>query len=211
MADATTFVEGVFGEDDDRPLLRAIRMLSFLDLDRGPWVAGGAARHLLGCPNAPSDLDVFFDGDRDSPVDRGMAVGLMRGLTSSGGASSARTLNIGGVFTDFPSMDVSLVLYRGFEDVRALIEEIDFTVCRAATDGRRWIADARCVPDIQARRLVAVRTPGTDNRALRLCRYVAMGYVPVPGTISKTLGLHEIEVIRTKLDGRLRWQGTGTS
>lgn len=56
-------VKGVFPCISDDPTLAAIRHLKFLDIQNGPWVAGGCVRRLL--TTMPSkdrlrDVDVFF-------------------------------------------------------------------------------------------------------------------------------------------------------
>lgn len=188
------------------PLLDVIRRFDFLDIEAGPWIAGGAARRILMREphHCGSDVDVFFPSQGWSHKKLQTALGRLITRPDDRDAYSLvenlcrkpEMLYVGPVPADIEVQEyvlnyikVQFVFGRTYADAAAMLDDFDFTVCMAATDGRRWVADERFFRDTVSRELVMHNTDTRRYSLTRLARYCANGFTPTPGVLTNTLEL----------------------
>ena len=176
--------------------------LPFLDIERGPWVAGGAARKIAqNCQLGWSDIDVFFPSKEsfdwvkkyfedkkimsmlDVPVagheatPRGHIVKLADRATS--------------IDSEFHVLNLQFSGKRFFFSTEELFDDFDFTVCMFATDGERMVCADTSIEDVKAKRLIISNPNKKPKRpkAARLAKYCEQGFTPGPGVIKAMLGV----------------------
>jgi hypothetical protein len=150
-----------------------------LDLIRGPFLAGGAARSLVN-DDPVVDFDLFFASQEQADI-------VTARLLSAGGEEvicddvpSVSFVDEAGV--DHPIRStyyavprvgrVNIARTHVFRDIAALFLSFDFTCCMVATDGRLIVADPRALTDIRDR----VLRPTRDTLPHRVAKYIAKGY-----------------------------------
>jgi hypothetical protein len=181
--------------DRDTPILRVIRdTMPFLDLETGPWVAGGVARLIFeGIDQlGHSDIDVFFPSadhykwaaDMIHRQARGRYTRNPMTFDTSFSAPTCKLIPVDQ--QDDPGFTIQLINRIFHPTVDALLDGFDFSVTRFATDGYDIITmdDARPGQRI----LHTEQKRGTIGR---LAKYCAKGFFPEPGILSATLAPRE--------------------
>lgn len=168
-------------------------VLPFLNMQTGPWVAGGAVRRIHeGDGLRFSDVDVFFPTDEM----HSWAVKLFDDrLKHKRGWSAVHIVER----KDGPMSVTFQVLYDGqkypiqfinkqfFKSIEDLLYGFDFTLAMWGTDGRKMVFDERAPRDLAAKTLVLHQFPKRP-KPNRLAKYVAQGFVPAPGVLTAMLG-----------------------
>lgn len=145
------------------------------DMDRGPWIAGGAVlAWYQGLPVGPDqDIDVWCSSENQ-------AKRLIKDLTPYTCAKietdNACTLRIN------DSTKTIQVITRIFpKSVEEVLNTFDISVCQIATDGRYYKLGPLTARDINNKHLRIV-TPNT-NSLKRVLKYWIYGYNPLPETL----------------------------
>lgn len=193
-------MELVYQTVPEHPLLTPIRRIKEngpLDLDSGGWVAGGAAMRLLGgLPwDGSSDLDLFC---RDREQAEALEAAVRTTFACPEGRAYAKMTNPRILMPESRLLDggspsrqrvVQIIGSSFYASVRHLLADIDFTVCRVATDGRTLVCDARALDDLRARVLRPVVDKRTRASAERVVKYLSYGFMPAPGLLEWVLAL----------------------
>ena len=173
-----------------------IRMNTGLDLERGGWVAGGAARAVFMGEeiDGPSDVDFFAATYQQSHQ---MLSSLASYTTTNGfqqAMSDTGTVNREAKVVSLygePSFKVQMVRSAYHEDLPALFRSIDFTICQFATDGHRVVYTERAEQDLENNILnVEHEYRKVVTRPARLYKYLRRGFDPAPGLLSWALDLN---------------------
>lgn len=163
------------------------RISPVLDLENGPWVAGGVVRRILTHDaHDAHDIDVFFANEDQ----RHRATPRLRELEEEWRKSVNEN------YTSWPEILVAnssdhglrhhrsatliplqLISKQYFTSSEALIDDIDFTICQMVTDGKVITCPHRSLNDLNERRLrisdkAVVKTPS------RIFRYFSYGFEP---------------------------------
>ncbi len=153
-----------------------------LDINEGPWLAGGAVLTWYnGEPVGDSDFDIFF---KDLKQFDQMFGKLMRNHGSIVYTSeNAITLN---VTVNDDLKKVQLIRKNYFKSALDVIDHFDFTICQLATDGYEVVSGAKTFEHIKEKRIEPVRE---TNRGIvkRLIKYISYGYKPDPKLISNII------------------------
>lgn len=169
--------------------------LPFLNMECGPWVAGGAVRRIYeGDGLKFSDIDVFFPNDDMHQ----WAVKLFdERLNHKKGCSPVHIVER----IDAPMSVTFVVIYDGqkypiqfvskkyFASMENLLHDFDFTITMWGTDGQQMVYDERAPGDLATRSLVLHQFPKRP-KPNRLAKYVAQGFVPAPGVLAHMMGAH---------------------
>ena len=176
----------------DHPIVKFLHTKApFLQLDCGPWVAGGAARLLAEHDSniGASDIDFFFPSEAMwewacSFVTRDRPGGYR--LTDTKSHQLSRTMQ----FTHGSAGIIVAQFIRKnfFNTVEELFAEMDFTVCMFATDGKSVIANHQSRADAEVR-LLRVNNKPSKPQPARLAKYCAKGFVPGPGVLKEMLAV----------------------
>ena len=156
------------------------------DIDKGPWIAGGAC--LRWFQNIPvgehSDIDVFCKNEKQAEklIDYIKHIGLS---DYSHGHShvviktdNACTFNIN---ANNKNWKVQIITCKYFDTIKEVIDHFDISVCQVATTGNEWILGEMTVKDINSHSLRFNHI--TKQAPKRLIKYWTYGFNPVEGTI----------------------------
>ena len=153
-------------------LLQLVSAIPTLDLDRGPWLAGGAARAIVIPEQGTHDLDIFFKSEEQLLEYAGMLKGLKWRESPYPGHGNQRVRRFDQnrwegkpktfvAKTLIPPVQVIGMFY--YQDVAELLESFSVTACMFATDGRRLVCADGAVEDATAKRFT-VRNPERLNK-----------------------------------------------
>lgn len=165
-------------------LQQVLSHLPQIDIEKGPWIAGGSARRLLqGEGLASGDIDIFFPNYASWEF-------FSKHLSSYEiivKTKKATTFLIEG-------MKVQIIRRAFYKDLISVFKDFDFTVCQIATDGKNIACTKQSHLDIvdQILRLATQGTISKHTLVQRMSKYVNYGFLP-------ELGLYEI-IVRSGLD-----------
>ena len=194
-------LQEIFGRGDDSPphpnFHQAVKVIEFPtvhkkdnepvnliwpDIQRGPWIAGGAAlRWYQNQPVGDSDIDVFCANARQ-------AADVISRIKSYGRHSvkfeseNALTLDYWTKENYSDRWTIQIITRRYFNSLEEVINNFDITVCEVGTAGNEWLLGPFTARDIRERNL-NFKLPLQPDAMKRLVKYWAYGYRPVEGTI----------------------------
>ena len=164
-------------KDDSEPLT-----LIWPDIERGPWIAGGAClRWYQGLPVGDSDIDVFCANAKQ-------AANVIENIKSYGRYSvkfeseNAVTLSYHSKDDYSKNWTIQIITRRYFGSLEEIISNFDISVCEVGTAGNQWQLGPFTGRDIRERNL-RFKIPLQPDAMKRLIKYWAYGYRPVEGTI----------------------------
>ena len=164
-------------KDDSEPLT-----LIWPDIERGPWIAGGAClRWYQGLPVGDSDIDVFCANAKQ-------AANVIENIKSYGRYSvkfeseNAVTLSYHSKDDYSKNWTIQIITRRYFSSLEEIISNFDISVCEVGTAGNQWQLGPFTGRDIRERNL-RFKIPLQPDAMKRLIKYWAYGYRPVEGTI----------------------------
>lgn len=198
----------------DHPMLEPLTKIGIgthLNISSGGWISGSYAALFLtnGEWNAESDIDIFcankyqasMIGDRILNIKTHTpktALSDWSGLKSKSTYGDDHTpnpkynLEHNMLFSESDSKDsrkIQIINVNFYKNVRDLLEDIDFTICRVATDGRVIVYDSRAPDDLKNKIIRPVVSKRTNNSAKRYYKYIHRGFTPAPGMLSWPLDL----------------------
>ena len=188
---------GRFDEQMRGETIDLIRSLSFLNIRNGPWVAGGAVRRLLtGSAETPTmglgfDIDVFLPSEHapNGIVDHEKIITKLIKCSTRSDNSPQRKNRPQNIY--FKTGVVQLISNNLFKGPVDLINDFDYTICMAVTDGYDWIADERFFTDNENKILAFNNSMQCVNSAYRLVKYCNCGFTPAPGVIGHILKIND--------------------
>ena len=164
-------------KDDSEPLT-----LIWPDIERGPWIAGGAClRWYQGLPVGDSDIDVFCANAKQ-------AANVIENIKSYGRYSvkfeseNAVTLSYHSKDDYSKNWTIQIITRRYFSSLEEIISNFDISVCEVGTAGNQWQLGPFTGRDIRERNL-RFKIPLQPDAMKRLIKYWAYGYRPIEGTI----------------------------
>jgi hypothetical protein len=179
---------------DNNPILNLIRRLCpFLDMEYGPWVAGGSVRRMVNGETdiRYSDIDIFFP----SPESLAYGESFMASLKSSGHMGKFTNMvetNAGkSYYYDMgngKTLTIQLLKKFFYPTVEELFASFDFTICMFATDGDTIVGDPEAKTDLDAKRLI-LRNKPPKPKAARFAKFCNEGFIPTPGVIRAMFGV----------------------
>ncbi len=171
-------------------------MAHLLDLDHGPWVAGGAVRRIIAQDYRDDfDIDVFFASEEQRahllPEFERMREGwkekslhLVPAMSPSLQAINLRFAAQSAVPTRDMTNPLVQLSDRFFPDLDSLLHDFDFTIVKFATDGKTVVCPHRAINDLHERRLIMDNETAIKNQG-RLLRYFSYGFEPGEGVVDR--------------------------
>lgn len=161
-----------------------------LDMDRGPWLAGGAVRKsYLNIDMGESDWDIWFNG----PEQFALAETKIKELGASQVYASDNAISF--KFQDNSSThNIQIIRKRFFDNAQQIIEGFDFTVCQLVTDGNRVKLGPYTARDLKSRTLRLAQLEVPKYIIPRMVKYIVYGYQPCQQL------LDQIELNADKID-----------
>lgn len=180
------------------PLAEFLDSMDFLDLENGPWVAGGAALAIMRGKRDLSngaDIDIFC---RDKEQEDFVVEWLKKQVTPFD-ALDCKTAPMDGYIDFYPRfqcssgkvvcMKTQVIVFQQFGSVSQLLSDFDFTISMMVYDkGRIGASEATWKDfDHQRLRLADNRTTPQGKRyktVWRMSKYCDMGFTPDPGLVN---------------------------
>ncbi len=155
------------------------------DLERGPWIAGGAClKWYQNQPVGESDIDIFCTGPAQ-------AERVIESIKSYGRYSNKYESD-NAVTLDYSSKDstmhwtLQVIKRRYFNSLQDVINNFDISVCQIGTAGNDWLLGKNTAADIRLRQL-RMNLPLAPDAAKRMIKYWTYGYRPVEGLVDAVI------------------------
>lgn len=151
------------------------------DMERGPWIAGGAAlRWYQGIPVGENDIDIFCK----SAIQAEKVIEEIK----SYGRYSVKYESENATTLSYHSPDsktywtLQVIKRRYFNSLQEVVDNFDISVCQIGTDGNTWLLNKNTAKDIRERNL-RMNMPLHADAAKRMAKYWTYGYRPVDGLL----------------------------
>ena len=144
------------------------------DIERGPWIAGGAPlRWWQGLPVGESDIDVFCANQAQAEViiERIKEFGRWQRKYDS---ENATTLSYWSKNDSSKVWTIQVIKRRYFTSLEDVISNFDMTVCEIGTCGNNWVLGKQTARDIRERNL-RMKLPLTPDALKRVVKYWTYG------------------------------------
>lgn len=196
-------ITGSFPDSNNHNYLNAIRRLSpILDIENGPWVAGGSVMNIFQNTMQANDIDIFC---KDSSQHRMVWEFIMKNFLYSYIRNDYRKDENLSFFQIDKGIPLQLVGTRYFESLDSLLNDFDFTIVMAGTDGTNWKVGDRFSYDLRIKKLIVNNNQYRAKQIGRLYRYCMKGFTPGPETLSKIFHLgDEKNILSDKLEVSLK-------
>ena len=160
-------------------------LLPLMDLNNGPWIAGGAALnfHQDGNFLNANDVDIYFANKaqyqefKQTLYDCGATDNHQQRQGNDYGHGALCWLNYIGYV-------LNCVGFRSEETAIDCINSFDITVCQFATDGKQVIHTPEAIGDLETGTLhfidvnKSIADHGWDNVERRIKKYIKKGFLP---------------------------------
>jgi hypothetical protein len=153
-----------------------------LNMDHGPWLAGGAVRKIyLNEDIAGSDWDFWFK----TPEQFKLAEQKIKDLGASMAYTSDNAVSYKYYTDDGSIQNLQIVKTRFFDNAQQVIDQFDFTVCQLATDGNTTIIGRNTAKDLRTKTLRLNKTELPAYIMPRLVKYMVYGYRPCAALLTQ--------------------------
>ena len=155
------------------------------DINKGPWIAGGAAlQWYQGKPVGLHDIDVFCRSQEQATA----LVAKFMSENSKLVFSSENAVTLEYSTTDnSSSWKIQIITKEFFKTVKEVVDRFDITVCKIATDGFSWHKGPQMAADLHTRTLRITQLKPDSIK--RYAKYMAYGYRPVDGLFEEILAV----------------------
>lgn len=177
---STITTPSILPSNPDRPLIptnfgKQIVDYLELDIEKGPWLAGGAVRKFyLNESIENSDWDIWFN----SPDQYQKAYQKMKELKASVAFETDNAISFKYYPENEPAQTIQLIRRKFYDNPYEIIGGFDFSVCQLATDGHKIIASDYAIRDIKSRTLRLTQDHIPQYIVPRIVKYMVYGYRP---------------------------------
>lgn len=160
-------------------------LLPPLDLEAGPWLAGGLLRRALKKQPLDSDVDLFFRSEEQL---KGYQLALQaKNAVEIGNRDTVLTLRVP-LNTTETCKAIKVQLIRLYQpDLASVLDQFDFTICQFGTDGRTLLVGTYTLWDTARGRLALHRLSFGVSTLRRMFKYQQQGFYACPGTCQELL------------------------
>lgn len=146
-----------------------------LNLESGPWLAGGIVRKMYtNCSLGSSDWDIFFNNVNQLGQCLPKFIEELK-PTLVAETENALTYQVkynGSMFS------VQLIVKKFYKDVNDLFSNFDFSICQLATDGKNIKLGQHTAKDLKNKTIRQVGHIKPDTILYRLIKYTILGFKP---------------------------------
>jgi len=157
------------------------RLLNKLPKLEGAWIAGGAARELFLEKEFENDVDIFFKDKRTS--DHWYDTMKRKGYNGKRTAYAVTFTVPDGI----NSIDVQLVDWNYWDNIKDLFDDFDFTICQIAYDENGFYHSAEAVRALVKNELHFNKIKSGVGGVQRMIKYANKGMVLPDDTIKQFL------------------------
>lgn len=204
----------------DQLLLAVIETIGGCDLNAGPWISGGTARRLwYNTAWIQHDVDVFFSNKQqfECANEKILAIFNEQSVVKNQFVLSPFELSISELNIEIKRhvtenaityrikiadtlVTIQLISNMWYSSVRNIWNNVDFSVCRFATDGATLVADPIAVDHCNSRVLTVNYTYSKPISARRVIKYSIYGFNADQHIMKQLLQQHENQNINDTVD-----------
>lgn len=152
------------------------------DIDRGPWIAGGAAlQWYQGQPVGLGDIDVFCRTELQAQALLA-ELDAHRHCVVRHRTDNAVTVEMRCDTVGQPDWRLQVIIARYYPTLQSVIDGFDITVCQIGTAGNEWLLGPTTAQDVR-QRLLRMPLPLREGAVKRLLKYWTYGYEPQDGLV----------------------------
>lgn len=145
-----------------------------LNMEKGPWLAGGAVRKLyLGQSIGESDWDIWFRSAQQFDIAHKYIASLGANIAYS--SDNATTFKY---YYEGETHQIQLIRRRFFETPNDVINQFDFSICQLLTDGDKLLLGKTTVQDLETRTIRLGSDRMQPHVVTRMVKYIVYGYYP---------------------------------
>lgn len=162
-----------------------------LDLDTGPWIAGGCLTSLFQNRNLEqSDIDIFCQ--TGFSFRRAVNQVKKQGMVETRDSSTAKTFRNGS-----NGFELQIIKFE-HHTLSELLQSFDFTIVKAATDGKTLVYHPRFFEDLKNYSLRLDHPITNKSRmASRVVKYANKGFILNPQTAAEVIIHKEKNIFTT--------------
>lgn len=156
-----------------------------LNIDNGPWIAGGAVRNILmGNPLNCSDIDIFNPDvetyNRTTLNIKGAITRTIDGMVEM--SIIDRNMN--------KNYHIQSIYFKPHANIETLLNSFDFTVSQFATDGKYLITTEQALDDLTNKTIRYIKTGDfhLHKAYYRMAKYCSYGFTPTDETLRLAFG-----------------------
>lgn len=172
--------------DDKFEELTLIKVLAGLPAlgSTGPWLGGGALRRTILGIEPDSDFDFFF---RDAAQLSEFGADLERRGFYKVRESEHHIEYRGNIGGAGMPRDIQCIRFAFYQNVEAVIDSFDFTICQFAFDGAKLTAGEFALWDLGRKRLAVHKLTYPVSSMRRMLKYARQGFRACNGAIATIL------------------------
>lgn len=176
----TATPQAALPDNPDRPLIPTYfgkQLVEYLDLDldKGPWLAGGAVRKFyLNESLENSDWDFWFRNIEQYNI----ALQRIKDLKATRVYETENAISFKYYVDNDSAQTIQLIRRRFFDKPQQIINGFDFSVCQLVTDGHKVIVGNDTIRDIKSRTLRLAQENVPEYIIPRIIKYMVYGYRP---------------------------------
>lgn len=181
-------------EFEETDLSSALTRLPSVSKD-GPWLAGGSVRRLIASQPQDSDFDFFF---KDEAQFEAFCEKIKRlggkernasdfNITYHLPACDAKPVDEDTFEGGGPELKVQAIRIDYFENLAAVLQSFDFSICQFGYDGKRLLVGEWSLFDLARKRLVPGKISYGVSSLRRMIKYTRQGFSVCGGGLATML------------------------
>jgi hypothetical protein len=148
--DLSDMLSAIKGDNNYRYFFReVVRLLPFLDIEHGPWLAGGSVRRLFDGSSHAADFDIFFTDEEQMTKYRDWLCDRydIAHISSFNYDEILLPVNLG-QYSAIAKLQLVKIYGPTIDDI---LQRFDYSICQLGTDGDCLVAGNTTFEDIQNR------------------------------------------------------------
>jgi hypothetical protein len=176
----------LFPNIEDCPLTKVLDTLPVVNealIEKKCWVAGGFIRRWYSGMKQDSDIDLFFHNEETY-------IKICEGLEKLA-IEPPKITEFNQMYKikidDTWTIDVQAIKHQFYENIDALLDSFDFTICQFAFDGNQICATEEAILDCNRKRLAPHKISYGVSSLRRIIKYANQGYYMCGGAATEFL------------------------
>lgn len=161
------------------PIVEFVRSIPGLNLEFGPWVAGGAARRIYEGQNelGSGDIDIFYPSyDIREACNKLLFHRFYNSTVGKFACVSSNNNQKIVIHNNTKPIAMHSVASSYFQDVTKLLDSFDFNVCQFATDGYQICYTEQAKDGCDSRKIQLTTKKPKRTSTARLLKYMNYGF-----------------------------------
>lgn len=135
-------------------------------VNQGPWICGGAARKICYGEELDTDIDIYFQSEEQY---HNFKLKLLHEAKFKAQSTWAETWVWAGI-------EVQLIKFTFYENLNAVLDDFDITVCQFGFDGEYIFAPTHSKDHIRTKKLIFHKINKPKHAMRRIIKYTKAGF-----------------------------------